>query len=56
MDATPAAPDRAAASAPVELDVVVPCDPARAFSLWAEQTTRWDTLVQAVNRVLRPAD
>ena len=28
MDATPAAPVRVAAIAPVELDVVVPCDPA----------------------------
>jgi uncharacterized protein YndB with AHSA1/START domain len=26
---------------PLELEFTVACDPARAFSLWAEQTTRW---------------
>lgn len=41
MDATPAAPDRAAASAPVELDVVVPCDPARAFDYFTRDIGRW---------------
>ena len=31
MDATPAAPDLAAPIAPIEIDVVVPCEPTRAF-------------------------
>jgi len=26
---------------PLELEFTVACDPARAFSLWAEETTRW---------------
>ena len=26
---------------PLELEFTVACDPGRAFSLWAEQTTRW---------------
>lgn len=26
---------------PLELEFTVACDAARAFSLWAEQTTRW---------------
>jgi uncharacterized protein YndB with AHSA1/START domain len=26
---------------PLELEFTVACDPARAFSLWAEQTSRW---------------
>ena len=26
---------------PLELEFTVACDPRRAFSLWAEQTTRW---------------
>ena len=26
---------------PLELEFAVACDPVRAFSLWAEQTTRW---------------
>ena len=41
MDATPAAPDTAAPIAPVEIDVVVPCDPARAFDYFTRDIARW---------------
>ena len=41
MAATPAAPDRAATFPPIELDVVVPCDPARAFDYFTRDIGRW---------------
>ena len=41
MAATPAAPDRSATIAPIELDVVVPCDPGRAFDYFTRDIGRW---------------
>ena len=41
MDVTPAAPDTAAPITPVEIDVVVPCDPARAFDYFTRDIARW---------------
>jgi uncharacterized protein YndB with AHSA1/START domain len=41
MHAAPAVPERTAALAPVELDVVVPCDPGRAFEYFTRDIGRW---------------
>ena len=44
MHATPAVPERTAPLAPVELDVVVPCDPGRAFDCFTRDIGRWRPL------------
>lgn len=41
MPASPADPDAAGALAPIEIDLVVPCDPPRAFDYFTRDIGRW---------------